>query len=159
MSNPRDRPVEKIIIHCSDTPNGRQITMGEINQWHLARGFKRNAYWRDKFNQNLPNVGYHFVIMLNGDVITGRHEGEVGAHVQGQNYASLGICLIGRDGYTKPQWVNLQKLVGSLKEKYPRATIHGHREFNAGKTCPGFDVQLWAKEMKPLDGHIIKGEG
>lgn len=129
------RRIDKIIIHCSATPEGRDFTVDQIRQWHLARGFS--------------DIGYHYVVYRDGSVHPGRRESQVGAHTTGQNSRSIGICYIGgcaadgrtpRDTRTPAQRNALISLVQTLRRKYPAATVHGHNEF-ARKACPCFDVQ------------------
>ena len=127
--------VKFIIIHCSATPRGRDIGALEIRQWHLARGFK--------------DIGYHFVVRLNGTIETGRLLGEPGAHCLGQNYCSIGVCYVGgvekdcktaADTRTDAQKVALARLVRQLKRMFPYAEVRGHRDF-ARKACPSFDAR------------------
>ena len=49
-------------------------------------------------------IGYHKVILRNGEIQDGRPEYWIGAHVKGKNTVSLGVCLIGRDEFTKNQF-------------------------------------------------------
>lgn len=127
------RTIEKIIIHCSATPAGRHVTVSDIDGWHRARGFRK--------------IGYHYVIYLDGSVHPGRSEREIGAHCTGHNARSIGVCYIGgcdgamhpADTRTPAQKAAMRQLIGTLRRRYPRATIHGHREF-AAKACPSFDV-------------------
>lgn len=150
------RPIEKIIIHCSATPNGRPNTAADIDSWHEERGFRRDDRSRASFNQWLKSIGYHYVIRVDGTVETGREESEVGAHCIGHNTRSIGVCLIGTDRFTRAQWRALADKVSGLEIKYPSATLHGHREF-AAKECPGFDVRDWIKgNCTPLSGHIME---
>ena len=44
---------DTIIIHCSATRAGQDITAADIDCWHRARGF-----W---------SIGYHYVIRLDGN--------------------------------------------------------------------------------------------
>lgn len=129
------RQIDKIIIHCSATPEGREHTAKDIDNWHKQRGFAK--------------IGYHYVIRLDGTVEKGRDESLIGAHCLGQNASSIGICYIGgvatdgkipKDTRTPEQKEALICLVNELKTKYPKATIHGHNEF-AAKACPSFDVK------------------
>lgn len=129
------RKINKIIVHCSATPEGREVTVEEIDKWHKANGWK--------------GIGYHYVVYLDGSIHEGRDEKEVGAHCAGQNTNSIGICYIGgveadgktpKDTRTEAQKKSLLELLKKLKEKYPNATIHGHREF-ASKACPSFDAK------------------
>lgn len=128
------RPVDMIIIHCSDTPDGRDHTVEDIRAWHLARGFS--------------DIGYHYVIYRDGTVRAGRPERVAGAHTSGYNTRSVGVCYIGgrtadgktyADTRTQAQRQAMASLVAELRKKYPGATVHGHKEF-AAKACPCFDV-------------------
>jgi N-acetylmuramoyl-L-alanine amidase len=129
------RTINKIIIHCTATPEGRPVTVKEVDAWHRARGFN--------------GIGYHYLIGLNGETWTGRSIELVGAHCEGQNANSIGICYAGglakdgktaKDTRTAAQKAALLKLIKEFKSKYPAATVHGHREF-ANKACPCFDAK------------------
>ena len=129
----RSRPISEIIIHCSATPAGRDVTASEIRQWHLHRGF--------------ADIGYHFVVRLSGEIEVGRPLWMQGAHCLGHNPGSIGVCYVGgcdagmnpADTRTAPQRDALAGLLRWLKIHFPAATVHGHREF-AAKACPSFDV-------------------
>ena len=131
------RKIEKIIIHCSATPEGKDYTVAQIRDWHV-----RGNGWSD--------IGYHFVIDRYGVVHKGRPVEKIGAHTKGQNARSIGICLIGgmdaenkrpKDTRTPAQRVALVNLVKELKATYgENVTVHGHNEF-AAKACPSFNVQ------------------
>lgn len=128
------RNINKIIIHCSATPEGRNVTVQDIDKWHRQKGYN--------------SIGYHYVIMLDGTICEGRSIDKVGAHCRGHNSKSIGICYIGgcdknmnaKDTRTPEQKNSLIQLVNSLKLKYPNATIHGHNEFSS-KSCPCFNVK------------------
>ncbi len=128
------RKIDSIIIHCSATPAGRHVTAADIRKWHLARGF--------------TDIGYHYIIYLDGSIHTGRPLSQTGAHCRGHNTGSIGICYVGgldalgtspADTRTDAQKTALRNLIGMLQERFPDVTIHGHREF-AAKACPCFDV-------------------
>ena len=129
------RKINKIIVHCTATPEGRPVTVSEVDRWHRARGF--------------GGIGYHRLIGLNGEVREGRNPETAGAHCEGQNANSLGVCYAGglakdgktaKDTRTAMQKAALLKLLKELKAKYPEATVHGHREF-ADKACPCFNAK------------------
>lgn len=136
------RQINEIIIHCSATPEERDDKAKQIREWHMKeRGFK--------------DIGYHYVIDLDGTIEKGRSEDVIGAHCTNHNAHSIGICYIGgktkdlkkaKDTRTDAQKASLLSLCQQLKKKYPAATIHGHSEF-ANKACPAFDVQAWRKEV------------
>ena len=125
------RQIDKLIIHCSASPDTMDIGAREIDQWHKERG------WR--------GIGYHFVIRRSGQIEPGRPIEQVGSHCKGENAHSIGICLVGTNEFTPPQFEQLKFLIAGLKIQFPWATIHGHREFPSaiaqGKTCPNFEVR------------------
>lgn len=129
------RKITEIIIHCTATPEGRDVTVGQVTQWHRARGFR--------------TIGYHYLVSLDGTVHAGRAPEEVGAHCLGHNARSIGVCYVGgldrdtlrpKDTRTASQRKALAELVARLRRRFPGATVHGHREF-AAKACPCFDVR------------------
>lgn len=133
ISNPRK--INKIILHCAATPEGRDIKASQVRQWHLANG------WSD--------IGYHWFIDLDGTIEKGRDESFVGAHTSGQNSNSIGICYAGgldkdgktpKDTRTAAQKKAIRNLLMEKHHQYPNATLHGHNEF-AAKACPSFNVK------------------
>jgi len=120
------RAVRRHIIHCSDSPDDRDVDAAEIKRWHLERG------WAD--------IGYHFVIRRNGDIEGGRPLAQPGAHCEGHNRDSIGTCLVGRHGFAEGQIRALKYLHMVLGLQFPGLTVHGHRDFNPRKTCPNFEV-------------------
>jgi len=130
MINPVNNP-KKIIIHCSDTPDeGDRYGIKDITEWHRLRGF--------------DTCGYHYIIRRTGVVEIGRPETEVGAHVQGHNQDSIGICYIGTNHMTSMQIKSLLMLIDAINSRWqiPTEEIYGHYEFNDSKTCPGQDMNV-----------------
>lgn len=129
------RKIDKIIVHCSATPECKAFSVADIDRWHRARGWK--------------GCGYHFVILLDGSVQNGCPIERVGAHAGAAlNPHSIGVCYIGgyasdgrtpKDTRTPEQKTALLALLRELKKRFPDASIHGHREF-AAKACPCFDA-------------------
>ena len=127
------RAINKIIVHCSATKEGNNVTASTIDQWHKDRG------WRC--------IGYHYIVALDGTIEYGRSIYETGAHVKNQNEGSIGVCYIGglgssmeaKDTRTPEQKESLLLLLKTLKKMHPSATIHGHNEFSA-KACPCFNA-------------------
>jgi N-acetylmuramoyl-L-alanine amidase len=127
------RAINKIIVHCSATKEGNNVTASTIDQWHKDRG------WRC--------IGYHYVVALDGTIEYGRSIYETGAHVKNQNEGSIGVCYIGglgssmkaKDTRTPEQKESLLLLLKTLKKMHPEATVHGHNEFSA-KACPCFNA-------------------
>ena len=141
------RKITEIIVHCSATVAGRDFGASDIDRWHKARGFK--------------GIGYHYVVRLDGRVEPGRAESMQGAHCLGHNAHSIGVCYIGglaadgktpADTRTSAQKASLSRLIRMLKERYPGAEVHGHREF-AAKACPCFDARR--EYMSGLLGAVV----
>jgi len=128
------RSISSIIVHCSATPAGRDVSATQIDTCHRARGFNQ--------------IGYHFVIRLDGSVEIGRPLEIVGAHCKGHNASSIGVCYIGgldpdtmtpADTRTPQQRRALRKLLADLHARFPGSKIFSHRDF-APKACPCFDA-------------------
>ena len=125
--------IELLVVHCSDTANNQNLSAIDIHQMHLSFGW--------------DGIGYHKIIKRSGKIENGRPEYWVGAHVKGKNDISLGVCLIGRDTFTKNQFRSLERVLKKWKKLYPNAKIVGHRDTGrTKKTCPNFDVISWSKK-------------
>lgn len=129
------RKIDLIVIHCADTYARMDIGVKEIREWHLKRGFN--------------DIGYHYVIRRDGTVENGRPLEKAGAHAQGYNTRSIGICYAGgkgdngqpEDNRTPEQKAALHKLVADLLEQFPGADVCGHRDLpGVHKACPCFSV-------------------
>lgn len=119
--------ITRIVIHCSDSPHGRGDDAQAIHRWHLERGWS--------------GIGYHYVITESGEIQPGRPWYWPGAHVSGFNTGSVGVCLIGRQTFTKEQMTALKALLKTLNSQFPDAVVLGHRDLDPSKTCPNFDVR------------------
>lgn len=136
------RDLSTIIVHCSYTPPDMDIGAATITEWHVdERG------WDD--------IGYHYVITRDGAIEDGRPVEIQGAHAYGHNADSIGICLIGGmadDGetpdsnFTRWQWEALGALMEDLQGRYGPLEVIGHRDVDAKKACPCFDVKAWVAE-------------
>lgn len=141
------RKIDEIIWHCTATPEGRNVTVNEINTWHKARGWS--------------GIGYHFVVYLDGSVHIGRPIDRVGAHVENHNTGTIGCVYVGgtdkngkaKDTRTAAQKEAMIKLTQDLIKKYPIKKISGHYEY-ANKACPCFNAnneysKLLTKSVAP----------
>lgn len=140
------RKITGIIIHCSDSPFGDRA---QINDWHKQRGWN--------------GIGYHYVI-LNGVIKSGdkydpakdgvlqdgRPLEKVGAHCQGHNAESIGICLIGKKTFSEKQLQRLLWVVGLYMDRFKISIDHvkGHYEYDKGKTCPNFDMNIFRHKLR-----------
>jgi len=129
------RKIKAIVLHASDSDIEAHDNIEVIRQWHIARGF--------------ADVGYHFFVTRKGLVMSGRPEHQVGAHVEGHNAYTLGICFSGRTfkNFDSPQFEAGRRLVEKLLKKYHLTwnDVKLHREFNKGKSCPNFTLDQFRK--------------
>jgi len=133
------RPIDMIVIHQTGTPTG---TVESIDRYHRSLGW--------------AGIGYHYVLYSDGSVHKGRTNGQIGAHCQGDNATSIGVCCVGAGdalpvsaGYMNQEmWDGLLRLVHQLVSAYniPISRVVGHRERPSGreqgKSCPGFGVAV-----------------
>ena len=134
------RFINKIIVHCTATPEGRVETVESIRNMHKSQG------WAD--------IGYHYVVYLDGSIHNGRNVDIIGAHCYGYNANSIGVVYVGgcdkkmksKDTRTDKQKESLVKLLKDLRKLYPTAKIYGHKDF-AAKDCPSFDAKQEYKNI------------
>lgn len=140
--------IDWIVVHCTATREGQDLDAATIRKWHKHKG------WSD--------IGYHYVIRLDGTIEKGREDNVQGAHVRGFNRNSLGVVYVGgldsnlapKDTRTEAQKCAMKSLLKTLKLNHKGAKIQGHRDFspdrnNNGiiepfefiKACPCFDAK------------------
>ena len=149
------RTINLIVVHCTATPEGRDVTTADIDRQHRQRGF--------------TSIGYHYVIYRDGTLHLGRPVTEVGAHVRGYNRYSIGVAYVGglasdgrtpKDTRTPEQRQALRNLLARLKSRFTSACICGHRDLSPDvnrngriepsewlKACPCFDATAEYKDL------------
>lgn len=147
------RRIDEIIIHCTATPEGSPRTVEQIRAQHKAQG------WSD--------IGYQYVVYLDGTVHEGRNVDIAGAHCVNHNAHSIGIVYVGglenrpdvpynklraKDTRTPAQKASLLGLLMDLRQLYPQAEIKGHRDCSPDKNHNGTVEQSeWIKECPSFD--------
>lgn len=143
-----------LVIHCTATPEGREVTAAEIRRWHTSpppagRGWKQ--------------VGYTDLIHLDGRVerlVDNNEDGnvdpwEVTNGAKGYNGVSRHVVYAGglssdkktpKDTRTDAQLEALKEYVTAFHRRHPSVRIVGHNEL-AAKACPSFDVQEWLRSI------------
>ncbi len=157
------RPIHEIIVHCTASPEGQEMTVKQIDNIHRYQN-----HWA-------RGIGYHKVIYLDGSIHDGRPIEMMGAHCieNGHNRYSIGVVYVGgcakdgktpKDTRTPEQKMALAKILEELHNQFPDARLYGHRELvcslkrkdlhypcskckhypelciHAKKSCPSFDV-------------------
>lgn len=139
-----------LVIHCSATPKGRQVTKADIEKWHLQeRGWSK--------------VGYTDLIDIEGNLINltpfdqdDDVEGwELTNGVRGINQISRHIVYAGgksrdmvryEDTRTLKQFEAMTDYVRYTVLRHPHILVAGHNQF-AAKACPSFDVPDYCKQI------------
>lgn len=151
------RTVNKIVIHCSASPENVNYTFEQCIKDHKARGFKK--------------CGYHRFISKDGTIHIGRHFDEIGAHAgNGQNAKTIGICYEGGlDSKKKAKDTRTQEqkaaMIQCIKEAIAYGQIKsivGHRDLSPDIDGDGIvEPQEWIKmcpcfEVIPEYKHLLK---
>lgn len=130
------RTINEIIIHCTGTIPSNSTTVEAVRNYHV----KHNG-WKD--------IGYHYLIYLDGSIHQGRPIDQSGAHTKNHNSTTIGVCYVGgldsnkkpKDTRTPEQVEALHKLVEALKVCFPTIKkVSGHYMYD-NKACPNFDVR------------------
>ena len=145
------REIKEIHIHCSATKEGvkNNITAQEIRKWHMSE--PRN--WSD--------IGYHVVVGM-GAIEGGRPLHRIPASVKSKNTNAVAVCYVGgldangkaKDTRTPKQKEMLIKVIKNLKKLYPKATIHGHRDFSKDKDSDGVEKHEFMKMCPCFDAEV-----
>lgn len=130
------RPINEIIIHCTGTVPSNSTTVEAVRNYHV-----NHNGWKD--------IGYHYLIYLDGSIHQGRPIDQSGAHTKNHNSNTIGVCYVGgldankkpKDTRTPQQVEALHKLVEALKVCFPTIKkVSGHYMYD-NKACPCFDVR------------------
>lgn len=139
-----------LVIHCTDTPAGREVSAADIRQWHTSPKPKGRG-WKQ--------VGYTDLIHLDGTVerLVNNNEDanvdpwEVTNGAKGYNSVSRHVVYAGGhkgiDTRTEAQKAALAEYVRDFHRRFPSVRIVGHYELDAGRACPSFDVPAWLKSI------------
>jgi len=156
--------MEYLVVHCSDSNWG---TRKDINNWHLARGWKGIGYnavicngyktSKSQYDKKLDGLFEEGRSLDFNDYVD---SDEKAAHVLNYNHKAIGICLIGRKLFTLKQYTVLYNFCKVFKAINPKIKIVGHYEMSTanGKTCPNFDVSKF-RELIEEDMYIATLQG
>ncbi len=143
-----------LVIHCTATPEGREVSSSEIRHWHTDPVSWGGRGWKQ--------VGYTDLIHLDGTVermVDNNEDAEVDPWevtngARGYNSVSRHIVYVGglaKDTRTVAQLKALADYVRTFRQRFPSVRIVGHNEL-AAKACPSFDVQEW---LKAIDDTLV----
>jgi hypothetical protein len=142
--------IARLVIHCTATPEGREVTADDIRRWHCApppqgRGWKQ--------------VGYTDMVHLDGTIerLVKNNEDayvdgwEVTNGAKGHNADSRHIVYVGgvasdrktpKDTRTEAQRKSLAAYVDDFRKRFPWADVCGHCDLpGVAKACPSYNVR------------------
>lgn len=139
-----------LVIHCSATPEGREVSAADIRHWHCDPPSRGGRGWKQ--------VGYTDLVHLDGTVerLVANNEDanvdpwEITNGAAGYNSVCRHIVYAGgcakdgktpKDTRTEAQKRALAEYVSDFHQRFPDVKIVGHRDLNPNKACPSFDVK------------------
>ena len=146
-----------LVLHCTATPEGREVTSDEIRHWHTDPVKKGGRGWKQ--------VGYTDMIHLDGRVerlVRNNEDAEVDPWevtngAKGYNTVSRHVVYVGgvskdgktaKDTRTEAQLKAMTAYVRDFHERFPQIRIVGHGELpGVKKACPSFDVAAWLRSI------------
>lgn len=147
--------LQYLVLHCTATPEGREVTVADIRRWHTSPVSVGGRGWKQP--------GYTDIIHLDGTVerIVDNNEDanvdpwEITNGATGYNSVSRHVVYAGgmtkdmkapKDTRTPAQRKAMEEYVRDFHRRFPTVKIIGHNEV-AAKACPSFDVQAWLREI------------
>ena len=147
--------LERLVIHCTATPEGREVSAADIRHWHCDPASKGGRGWKQ--------VGYTDMFHLDGQVerlVPNNEDSEVDPWeitngAKGYNATSRHVVYVGglsadgktpKDTRTPRQRQAMEAYVRDFRRRFPSVPIVGHNEL-AAKACPSFDVRRWLREI------------
>ena len=153
-----------LVIHCTATPEGREVSSADIRRWHTSPASAGGRGWKQ--------VGYTDLFKLDGSVerLVSNNEDanvdpwEITNGVKGFNSISRHVVYAGgvdktgktKDTRTEAQKKALKEYVLDFHRRFPDVKIVGHRDLSPDKNgngiiepsewikaCPSFDVSSW----------------
>lgn len=146
-----------LVLHCTATPEGREVTSDEIRHWHTDPVKKGGRGWKQ--------VGYTDMIHLDGKVerlVRNNEDAEVDPWevtngAKGYNTVSRHVVYVGgvskdgktaKDTRTEAQLKAMTAYVRDFHARFPQIRIVGHGELpGVKKACPSFDVAAWLRSI------------
>lgn len=162
------KALKYLVIHCTATAEGREVTAADIRRWHTSPVSQGGRGWKQ--------VGYTDLIHLDGKVVRLADNNEdawvdpweITNGAAGYNAVSRHIVYVGgcdksmkpKDTRTAAQKNAMAKYVRKFHARHPGVRIIGHRDLSPDrngngviepnewmKACPSFDVAAWLKEI------------
>lgn len=150
------KKLKYLVLHCTATPAGREVTGDDIRRWHTSPVSQGGRGWKQ--------VGYTDLFHLDGSVerLVDNNEDmnvdpwEITNGAAGYNSVSRHIVYAGGvdandvnkavDTRTPAQKEAMRRYVLDFHKRFPGVKIVGHNQL-AAKACPSFDVPEWLESI------------
>lgn len=147
--------LKRLVLHCTATPEGREVSSADIRHWHTDPVSKGGRGWKQ--------VGYTDMIHLDGRVerMVDNNEDanvdpwEITNGAAGYNSTSRHVVYVGgvavdgktpKDTRTAAQKKAMEAYVKDFHRRFPGIPIIGHNQL-AAKACPSFNVPEWLESI------------
>lgn len=127
----------EFVVHYSEGPPTQSVR--SIQDFHMD-----DRDWAD--------IGYNFLVDVDGRVYEGRGWLVVGAHAPGHNTSGIGVCMIGRDGDATAAAKRAIRAVYDEAGRRAGRSLRklGHRDVYS-TSCPGDQLYAWVRDGMPAD--------
>jgi len=152
-----------LVIHCTDTPEGREVSKKDIERWHIKeRGWSRVGY------SDMIHLDGELENLINWDQDDDVESWEISNGARGHNFHSRHLVYVGGCNRNKEPWMNhyppkdtrtpyqketLSIYVKFMIKRYPNIKVVGHNQLG-NKACPSFNVPKWLREIGIDEKHI-----
>lgn len=144
------KELKYLIIHCTATPKGRQVTKADILHWHTAPKSQGGFGWRRPGYTDLVDIHGQLINITPFNQDNKVDPWEITYGARGLNGVSRHIAYAGgyrgEDTRTSAQLEALETYVRYMILRHPNIKILGHNQVS-NKQCPSFDVPLWLSSI------------
>lgn len=162
------KALKYLVIHCTATPEGRDVTAADIRRMHNAPKSAGGRGWKQPGYTDLVRLDGRIERLVDNNEDAMVDPWEVTNGAAGYNSVSRHIAYAGgcdrnmrpKDTRTAAQKSAMAKYVRDFHSRHPDVKIIGHRDlspdrngngiiepFEWMKACPSFEVSAWLKEI------------
>lgn len=143
-----------LVLHCTATPEGRDVTAAQIRQWHTSPVSAGGNGWKQVGYTDLIHIDGRVERLVNNNEDANVDPWEITNGAKGYNSVSRHVVYAGgcdskmnpKDTRTAAQLKAMEAYVKDFHRRFPDVRIIGHNEI-AAKACLSFDVQKWLKSI------------
>lgn len=157
-----------LVIHCTATPEGREVTKDDIIRWHTNPKHQGGRGWRRPGYSDIVYLDGSLVNILQFDQDDEVDSWEISNGARGINGIARHVVYAGgtdkagkkpKDTRTDAQKETLETYVKFMLLRHPHIEILGHNQVpDANKACPSFDVPKWLKSIGVESKNIYKSQ-